>query len=411
MTKAAVLCFLIVAALLVFFLSRKPPPPPRLPAHSPPIPAAKVRPQIEVTYSVAILLAPDGTIWSWGSKQNTSILPNDAAAPRQIGTNSDWVQIACGYTSFALALKSDGSLWGWGSSGAGQIGTPPKSAKGNVCQISTSFDWAVARAGASHALALKRDGSLWGWGQNDKGQVGDGTRSNKFSPTLISQDRDWKQIDCGHFNSFGLKSNGTLWGWGLAVPSQSGNDLLVPTPLDDGTNWSAISAGDYHLLARKNDGTLWLRGQNASLMAGKFAANSGAQFSQVGGDTNWGEIFSGANNFYARKNDGSWWVCGQNHCGQLGVGHRGSLSAPVCLAVKFEPWAFDAGGSSCAILLGDGSLWTSGERMGGRKKAIRFKGPRDVANRVTRAMGLGPIFDSWELTPCDEAPAKVWSVP
>jgi alpha-tubulin suppressor-like RCC1 family protein len=401
----------VLAAVLACVLSRKAPPPPEFPARSPSIPQAKVKPQIEVTYGAAILLAPNGTIWGWGSKLHQQIVPNDTAIPRQIGTNADWVQIACGFTSFALALKSDGSLWGWGANGVGQIGTLTKSGKTDLCQIGTSFDWALARAGASHALALKRDGSLWGWGQNDKGQVGDGTTSNKFAPTLISDDRDWKQIDCGHFNSFGLKSNGTLWAWGLSVPSQSGNDLLVPTQIDEGTNWSAISAGDYHLLARKNDGTLWVRGQNAGIVAETFATNSARGFIRVGTDVNWREIYSGANNFYARKKDGSWRVCGENQSGQLGVGHRQRVSTPFCFSSNLEPWAFDTGGGSTAILLGDGSLWTCGERMGAPKKTISLKALRDAANRVTTALGLGVIFDSWELTPCDEKPAKIWSLP
>jgi len=322
-TRWTILAFVLVAPVLALILSRRTPPPPTaFPARSPSIPEAKVKPQLEVTYGAAILLAPDGTLWSWGTKQNTSIVSADTPIPRQIGTNADWVQIACGFTSFALALKADGSLWGWGVTGAGQLGTPSKSGTMGLSQVGTSFDWALVRAGASHAVALKRDGSLWAWGQNDKGQVGDGTISNKFAPTLINNDRDWKQIDCGHFNSFGVKSNGTLWGWGLAVPSQSGNDLLVPTQIDGATNWSAISAGDYHLLALKSDGTLWLRGQNAHVTAETFATNSAPGFIQIGSDTDWREIFSGANNFYARKSDGSWRVCGQNHSGQLGIGHR-----------------------------------------------------------------------------------------
>ena len=62
MTKIrwTVLGFMIVAAL-VFVLSRKPPPPSPLSAHSPAIPPAKVKPQLEVTYGAAILLAPDAS--------------------------------------------------------------------------------------------------------------------------------------------------------------------------------------------------------------------------------------------------------------------------------------------------------------------------------------------------------------
>ena len=223
------LAFAVVAVVLIAVLSRNPAvaPSPSLPVRSPGIPQSKVKLQIAVTYGSAVMLAPDGTLWTWGGKRHSQLPNAESPVPRRLGTNSDWVQIACGFTTFALALKADGSLWGWGATNAGQLGSSSKVSSGVLRRVHDGQDWAAVRAGASHAFALKRDGSLWGWGQNDKGQVGDGTTSNKFAPTLISDDRDWKQIDAGHFNSFGLKSNGTLWGWGLAVPSQSGKHLLV----------------------------------------------------------------------------------------------------------------------------------------------------------------------------------------
>jgi hypothetical protein len=69
------------------------------------------------------------------------------------------------------------------------------------------------------------------------------------------------------------------------------------------------------------------------------------------------------------------------------------------------------GGSSSAILLGDGSLWTSGERMGAPVKTVSMKRFRDAFNSATKAIGLGRVFDTWEQTPCDEAPAKIWFLP
>ena len=41
--------------------------------------------------------------------------------------------------------------------------------------------------------------------------------------------------------------------------------------------------------------------------------------------------------------------------------------------------------------------------------ALRDKIAR--ADIVTKAIGVGRVFDTWEQTPCDEAPAKIWSFP
>ena len=66
---------------------------------------------------------------------------------------------------------------------------------------------------------------------------------------------------------------------------------------------------------------------------------------------------------------------------------------------------------SAVLLAPNGTLWTSGERMGAPKKTISMKRLRDAVNSVTKFIGLGPVFDTWEQTPCDEAPARIWSLP
>src|SRR6185503_12348320 len=131
------LAFAVVALVLIAVLSRNPAvaPSPSLPIRSPGIPQSKVKPQIAVTYGSAVMLAPDGTLWSWGSKQHSQIIGSDSSVPRQIGTNADWVQIACGFSTFALALKADGSLWGWGATNAGQLGQPSKVSSGVLRRI------------------------------------------------------------------------------------------------------------------------------------------------------------------------------------------------------------------------------------------------------------------------------------
>ena len=81
----------------------------------------------------------------------------------QIGTASNWTQVACG-DHHVVALKSDGTLWGLGSNSGGQIGVTENSS--TFAQIETANDWVQVDCGSYHTVALKSDGTLWGLGSN-----------------------------------------------------------------------------------------------------------------------------------------------------------------------------------------------------------------------------------------------------
>ncbi len=350
-----------------------------------PLPPGKVTPQLVSTWDTAVLLAPDGSLWAWGGVefqlQGLFGSPTVTAIPRRIGSDSDWRAVTASWMH-TLALKSDGSLWGWGSDGSGQLAQPNAGTPFvKPSRIGTDTNWTQISAGAGHSLALKNDGSIWAWGQNDRGQVGDGTRSNQFKVTRISPDNDWQYIAAAAFNSYALKRNGTVWGWGLDPITSRSVDSLSPVQIDPGTNWVFISASDYSLLGLKSDGTLWIYGQNAQQSAPQYvkssaSSGSASAFVQIGTDRDWQSGYAGQGFIFARKRDGAWWVCGQNYDGQLAQGHAApsSVAIPRRLGFDFEPWAFATGSGNCVLLTKDGTLWTWGERLTGRRHSRVFSG-------------------------------------
>ena len=388
------------------------------------LPPGRVQPQLVNAGDTAVLLAPDGSLWAWGGTETslTNILPRPAMSqvPLRVGSEDDWIQIACG-AEHTMALKNDGSLWDWGENDQGEVGqsnlkhhySPPT-------RIGTETNWTQICSSLSHSLALKSDGSLWAWGVNNFGQLGDGTTNNESAPTMIGQDRDWRTIAACYWNGFAIKSNGTLWGWGF-YNSSSGlqTNVLTPKQIALGTKWLSISATGNSMLALRTDGTLWLGA--FELPFGFYSVPPGS-LAQIGSDNDWTGVYAGANSIFARKKNGGWWVCGHNDRGQLGLGTHSvsvtylsetlalldALPSPQRLPFDFDPWAFGPGGQAAVLLRKDGKLWTWGVRMGaGKPGAVRQKFEAFVAPAVKRFPWLGFLIKS----DIDRTPHLLWELP
>ena len=114
-----------------------------------------------------------------------------------------------------IILASDGSLWSWGAEDAGWPVLGLGKAKPQPClrRIGHETNWVSIAAGFYHNLAVKSDGSLWAWGGNLYYQLGDGTKQSRNTPIHSVPGNDWKQVAVG-IHSVALKKDGTLWAWG-----------------------------------------------------------------------------------------------------------------------------------------------------------------------------------------------------
>src|ERR1043165_3355074 len=83
----------------------------------PSLPSGKVVPQLASSFGSAVLLAPDGSLWTWGEESTMLHLrgvSNRANLPQRMGSDSDWSRLALGMEHIA-ALRRDGTLWRWGT--------------------------------------------------------------------------------------------------------------------------------------------------------------------------------------------------------------------------------------------------------------------------------------------------------
>lgn len=178
-------------------------------------------------------LAEDGSLWAAGTAESGVQGTNDGVDHKvltRIGTDNDWADMACsrfwGYSAFAI--KTNGTLWSWGENSAGQLGIGNTQAQTLPVQVGTDTDWKQVAAGVSSVLALKADGSLWGWGLNMYGELF-GYEGRQSSPVRLGSETDWEKVLVVEFRAYAVKKDGTLWAWG----DNSRNLLGFNTPTEE----------------------------------------------------------------------------------------------------------------------------------------------------------------------------------
>jgi alpha-tubulin suppressor-like RCC1 family protein len=351
------------------------------------LPVGKGTPASSLGERHGLILASDGSLWSWGSDfLGWPVLGLGNVTPqtrlRRIGNETNWISISAG-TAHNLAIKSDGTLWAWGENLTGQFGvgtmgrqnlmanTPVHAAPGN--------DWKQAAAGGIHSVALKNDGTLWAWGNNWAGSLGTGSTSNSALPLQVGSATNWVKVWAGMLETVALQSDGSLWYWGdnpdPAFDMHVGN-ILVPTRISPDTNWVDVGFGPWTVFAIKSDGTLWTWGRNAHVYTDAQDPTLDATPSRIGTNSDWQSI-PACGLWWCQgltKKDGSLWLMdasdfdvNQPHGPSKAVRFRRvELQKDV---VAYTAGAAHAAGPGVHAPIGvaltrDGEVWTWGLMLG-----------------------------------------------
>lgn len=194
--------------------------------------------QVSAGPGYACVITSDGKLFSWGSNTYGALglgSTTVATTPTQVGTSTDWKQVACGEFGHTVGLKTDGTLWVWGLSSwfAGATSVPT--------QVGTST-WSFVCAGMNTIGAVRSDGTLWAWGNNGSGQLGDGTTTNRNTPVQIGSSNNWKSVDMSYVSTIATKVDGSVWGWGNDLQGTLGGNSYTPVQIAQATNYSAVSA-------------------------------------------------------------------------------------------------------------------------------------------------------------------------
>ena len=367
------------------------------------LPVGKGTPAVSLGERHGLILASDGSLWSWGSDfLGWPVLGLGKVEPqtrlRRVGHETNWVSISAG-TSHNVAIKSDGTLWAWGENIYGQFGTGKAGRQNQMASIpapaARGRDWKQAVAGGIHTVALKRDGTLWAWGNNWAGTLGTGTTSNSAVPVQVGSVTNWVKVWAGTLETVGLQSDGSLWYWGdnpdPNIPQTAGQ-ILVPTRISPDTNWVDVGFGPWTVFAIKEDGTLWSWGREAHVYTGAQDLKLDATPTRVGTNSDWASI-PACGLWWCQgltKKDGSLWLMDASDF-DVNQPHGPSK------AVRFrrvelgkDIVAYTAGGAHAAAagihdpigvaLTRDGEVWTWGLMLGD---------PRGLLSRLElRVIGL-----------------------
>jgi RNA polymerase sigma factor (sigma-70 family) len=378
----------------------------RVEQHQPPVtgtqfrlPTGRLRPIVALGRWHGTILAPDGSLWTWG--QNTDGWPVLGLEAITNQPTLRRIEIARGWQALGtsdhhnLAIRDDGTLWGWGENIYGQVGDG-SSGRGNAerdvpVESATGKDWKAAASGGSHSLALKRDGTLWAWGNNWAGQLGIAKQQREISqPIQVGTDQDWAAVWAGTLESVAQKINGTLWYWGgnpnPLIPQSGTNssNLFSPVLVSGDTNWVGVGFGAWTVLALKSDGTLWAWGRNAYRYTGETDLSRSATPHRVGNESDWKAISRGGWFYHVlMKTNGSLWEI------RLDPERENSTPLPVevrKIEIPGEIVAFTAGeGRPCGVAINDlGEVWTWGKVLGMQKPP---KSSLQTLSRLARKLG------------------------
>lgn len=301
-------------------------------------------------------LAEDGSLWAAGTATNGVQGTNDGVDHKvltRIGTDNDWVDMACsrfwGYSAFAI--KTNGTLWAWGENSAGQLGIGNTQAQTLPVQVGTDTDWKQVAAGVSSVLALKTDGSLWGWGLNMNGELF-GYEGRQSSPVRLGSETDWEKVLVIEFRAYAVKKDGTLWAWG----DNSRNLLGFNTPTEE----ESTSEGNPVEVVTEPQIT---KPTQVTAVKGEVLAVSGCE--------NTLSVATGTDGIIEKV-----WMFGSNADGALGDGKglgNGNKDIPFATvpvnpslksSLKFT--SMSSGQNYTMMLTDDGDIWGWGCNRGGQ---------------------------------------------
>jgi RNA polymerase sigma factor (sigma-70 family) len=376
------------------------------------LPTGNVTPMIAYGYSHdVIILASDGSLWSWGEEilgwpvlglADTNI--QNTVSLRRIGHDNDWTSIAVG-DSQNLAIKSDGTLWGWGGNFDYQLGDGTKITRPTPVPSIAGNDWKQAATGVS-SFALKNDGTLWAWGNNWDGQLGIGSTKASTNAVQVGTSTNWIKIWGGGIQTVGMQSDGSLWFWGsLSGDSKDTNKFLVPTRISPDTNWVDVCFGYFTMFALKSDGTLWTWGLKADIYNGGPDHGLDGSFAQItptqiGTEKDWQSISSAQGCFYhiLRKKDGSLWALDASEHRTIKSPNAYKLILPRKINFNKDVVAYAAGGDNTGIILTpDGEVWTWGNVLGEHPPSDYFgPNPHEV-----KFPGIRVVDKPWQVSNID----------
>lgn len=251
-----------------------------------------------------IVLAEDGTVWTWGTNDEGELgrktegdawgIQNpkegeDSTVPAMVNIPKEAGKVlqVCAGDGHSFFLTDKGDVWGFGRfrNSDGKLNFSPDVEKqllpARVYQAEVPAKQAIRiSSGVNHVAALLKNGTVVTWGDGEHGQLGrfgprafEGRRSSLRQDAMLTPKevriRD-KVVDamCGWHSTFLITKSGKIFVMGCNNRSQLGVDkedslqLFVPVQPSSLQNkkFRSFSSGRTHTLACTNEGEIFAFG-------------------------------------------------------------------------------------------------------------------------------------------------------
>jgi alpha-tubulin suppressor-like RCC1 family protein len=298
-----------------------------------------------------LLLADDGAVFSFGEgdygENGLGAYDDVSVATPIIITNlagKKIKQVAAGH-SISLLLADDGSVFSFGRNIYGQLG---QGTMGDPVNVATPIDSSnlgsrkvtQVAAGDRYGLLLADDGSVFSFGDNLDGRTGLGiTTGNTPVPTPIDATnfggRKITQVAAGDLHSLLLADDGSVFSFGSNSSGQlgqgtSGGSTSIAAPINaanlGGRKITQVAAGGVHSLLLAEDGSAFAFGSAGSGVLGiglppgpTVASAMPINMTNLGG-LKATQISAGSQHSLMLAENGRVFAFGNNSGGQLGIG-------------------------------------------------------------------------------------------
>lgn len=213
----------------------------------------------------------DGSLWCWGSDKTGQLGDgtggDETELPAQVGADRDWAEVGVG-NLHTCARKTAGSVWCWGDNGWGELGLglDTSVSVARPTQVGTASDWTQLAVTFDSTCGVRADASAWCWGENNAGHLGTGGSGFETVPVATHPARTWKHVEVGDDHACGVDTDDRLWCWGQGTHGQLGAE--VPNNGDavevaGGGTWASVTLGLFHSCGVRTDGTAWCWGDTS----------------------------------------------------------------------------------------------------------------------------------------------------
>ncbi|MEP6651737.1 MAG: hypothetical protein ABJA82_00170 [Myxococcales bacterium] len=325
-----------------------------------------------------------GTVWCWGTNAAGQLGDGtivNRTVPVAVAGVVDAVEVGAG-VAHACLRRADGSVWCWGDNSFWQLGDGSTVGRYTpVLAVGIRAALAQLAVGPRHTCARQADGVVWCWGFNGSGEASSSGAAFVERPTVFENLAGAAELRVGGYYAAGgynhartcvRKMDGTMWCVGRGANGELGDGSVGQDATDAPVRVfpfaqavSEMAVGGQHGCARgaASGDSVWCWGGNYFGQLGRDTPFSPvpAKLEAFGPFT---ELAAGENSACGRTTAGySCW--GDNVSGQLGIGSKTPVFAPVSLTgLPIDVKQFTMGGLYSCWLRATGQVMCSGGKFG-----------------------------------------------